>query len=104
MRRQARIDANQPQIVQGLRKCGYSVAITSGVGGGFPDIVVGARGRSLLFEIKDPDQSASGRKLTEDERQFHMTWMGQIAIIETLEDALKIINAQTLEPQRSTIF
>ena len=43
MRQDARKDANQTQIVDALRGVGATVAITSMLGHGFPDLVVGYR-------------------------------------------------------------
>ena len=53
MRRAAKIDANQPEIVAALEAVGASVVSTAGLGNGFPDIVVGFRGINYLIEIKD---------------------------------------------------
>lgn len=87
-----KIDANQNEIVKHLRQCGVSVAITSSLGNGFPDIVCStAQGINYLFEIKDPSKPPSQRKLTEDEKMFKDNWKGQYDIIETYEDALKIM-------------
>ncbi len=70
-----------------------SVAHTHAVGKGFPDIICCSckSNQNYLFEIKDPDKLPSQRKLTPDEKEFHKKWQGQIDIIETVEDALKII-------------
>jgi hypothetical protein len=38
MRRAAKIDANQPELVKELRKLGFSIAFTFQLGKGFPDI------------------------------------------------------------------
>lgn len=94
MRRIARTDANQKPIVEGLREIGASVAITSQLGTGFPDIVVGYKGRNYLIEIKDGDKPPSQRKLTEDEVDFENKWRGQYAIAESLADAYVIIGAR----------
>lgn len=94
MRRMARTDANQKAIVEGLRAVGASVAITSQLGTGFPDIVVGYRGRNYLIEIKDGDKPPSQRKLTSDEVEFENKWRGQYAIAESLADALVIIGCR----------
>lgn len=91
MKRAARIDSNQTEIVEGLRKCGYSVAITSAVGNGFVDIIVGRPGSNILMEIKDPSQKPSKRRLTSDQVKFHTEWKGPIAVIETLEEALAVM-------------
>ena len=93
MRQKARIDDNQEAVVEGLRKAGASVAITSSLGKGFPDIVVGFRRRNYLLEIKNPEQPPKKRLLTKDEDIFHMAWTGQISIVETTEEALRTIGA-----------
>jgi len=90
-RRAARIDANQNEIVTMLRKMGYSVAITSDCGKGFPDIVVGRSGRNYLFEIKDGNKVPSKQKLTDLEQQFCDAWKGQYNVITCLDDAIKIL-------------
>jgi Holliday junction resolvase len=90
-RRAARVDANQNEIVTMLRKMGYSVAITSDCGKGFPDIVVGRSGRNYLFEIKDGNKVPSKQKLTDLEQQFADTWKGQYNVITCLDDAIKIL-------------
>lgn len=95
MRLAARVDDNQKDLVNGLRKQGFSVWITSALGHGAPDIVVGSEFGGLrgnyLFEIKDPDKPPSRRLLTHDEITFHNAWKGQIDIVHTLDDALAII-------------
>ncbi len=93
MRRAARIDANQPEIVQALRDVGGSVAITSMVGNGFPDIVVGYRGQNYLIEIKDGAKPPSKRKLTHDEQEWHDLWRGTVHIANSIDEALAIIGA-----------
>lgn len=85
-------DRNQPTIVAGLRQIpGVSVAITSGVADGFPDIAVGYRGRTYLFEIKDPAKVPSARRLTEKEEAFHSVWRGHVGIALTLDQILEHI-------------
>lgn len=88
MRRAARVDANQNEIVQALRDIGASVAITSMLGSGFPDIVVGYRGRNYLFEIKDGSKPPSERKLTEAEQEFHDLWRGTVFVAKDVNEAL----------------
>lgn len=98
MRRAARVDGNQPEIVAALRKAGAVVHSTAQLGGGFPDIFCNFRGRIFGFEIKDPKQKPSDRRLTPDEQAFHDNWnrSGQtIYVIETAEQALDIMVEQT---------
>lgn len=85
-RRAARADANQEQVVRWFRALGASVAHIHTVGQGVPDLLVGWRGYNLLVEVKQP----KGR-LTPDETTWHETWLGQVAIIRTLEDVQELL-------------
>jgi hypothetical protein len=88
-----KVDRNQPEIVRQLRKIpGVSVAHTHIVGDGFSDLVVGYKGKNYLCEVKDPAKPPSARKLTPDEEEFHTKWTGQIAVVESVTDVLKLIN------------
>lgn len=88
--RAKKVDANQKELVKQIRKIpGVSVFITSMVGDGFVDVIAGHRGKSYLLEIKDPSQPPSKRKLTPDEQEFHRTWQGHAAVVETLDDVLR---------------
>jgi len=88
-----RTDSNQTEIVTALRKVGCSVAITSAIGKGFPDLVVGWKGRNFLFEVKDGEKTPSRKKLTPDEEKFHKFWFGTVSIVENVDDALRLIGA-----------
>jgi hypothetical protein len=88
-----RIDANQPQVVSGLRQVGATVLLLHTVGKGCPDIAVGFRGRNFLFEIKDGDKPYSKRQLTPDEETFFEEWHGQVSVVNSLDDALTQIGA-----------
>jgi len=93
MRRAAKVDRNQGQIVEALRKVGASVAITSGLGRGFPDLVAGYRKVNTLIEVKDGTAPPSKRRLTPDEQAWHDGWRGQVCVVETVEEALQAIGA-----------
>jgi hypothetical protein len=113
-----RVDRNQPEIVEALRSAGASVGHTHAVGQGFPDIVVGVKGltlvgdfsvkrvkqllravhglqiiegATLLLELKDGGQSLSKQKLTKDEVEFHDGWKGQLAIVNSADAAVRLI-------------
>ena len=75
-----------------LRRLGCSVAITSGLGDGFPDVVVRRRGKNLLIEIKDGAKPPSARKLTSDQIDFHSAWRGTIVVVESVEQALAAVD------------
>ena len=86
-----KVDANQKEIVETLRRLGCSVAITSASGEGFPDIVVGYKGINYLVEIKDGSRIPSQRRLTPDQVTFHDNWKGQIKVVESVNDAINLL-------------
>ena len=91
MRRAARKDGNQSKIERALKRRHITYTDTSTFGNGFPDLVVGYDSQNYLFEVKDPDQPPSKRMLTPAEQTFHQSWRGQVAVIETVEDVLRVI-------------
>jgi hypothetical protein len=91
VRRAARVDKNQGDIVAALRAIGCTVAITSAIGAGFPDLVVARNRRNWLIEVKDGDLCPSARELTPDQLQFHTTWAGQIDVVNSVEEAIALL-------------
>jgi hypothetical protein len=63
MRRAAKVDANQTEIVQALRQIGAVVQSLAAVGNGCPDLLVGYRNRLFLLELKDGNKPPSAQKL-----------------------------------------
>jgi hypothetical protein len=92
-RRAARVDGNQVDIVRTLRGAGASVQSLAAHGQGVPDLLVGFRGMNFLLEIKDSAQPPNKRRLTVDESMWHQGWQGQIAVVLTPLDALRVIGA-----------
>jgi hypothetical protein len=90
MVRKARVDANQPLIVATLRRCGFAVAHTHTIGKGFPDLCISRKGWTGLVEVKDSAKPPSARRLTPDEHKFHQEWPGEIFVIESVDDVLKL--------------
>lgn len=93
MRRAAKIDRNQPEIVKALRAVGAKVMPMHFVGSGFPDLLVNYRGRLVLLEVKDGDNIPSRKKLTPDERDFfdEFNHPGQVVyLVESVDDAFKV--------------
>ena len=93
MRRAAKVDANQPEIVAALRKSGCSVEHLHSVGGGVPDLLVGVAGLNLLLEVKDGAKPPSARKLTPDQVEWHGKWLGHKAVVSTVEEALEAVES-----------
>lgn len=90
MRRAAKKDANQTQIARELRAFGMSVRHTHTIGKGFPDIVVGWRGVTLLVELK----TDNGR-MTDDEMIFFETWRGAAIMAKSSEEILRWFEENT---------
>lgn len=84
-----RVDANQSEIVAALRHVGATVQDLHTVGHGCPDIVVGFRGQNYLMEVKSPNGYMTG-----DEEAWHWEWMGQVAVIRTVEEAVACLQQQ----------
>ena len=84
MRRAARVDANQDQIVSALRGAGAYVWII-----GLPvDLLVGYKNHTFLVEIK----TDSKKRLTKLQTDFFENWSGStLARIDSPEAALRMI-------------
>ncbi len=91
-RRADKIDANQPDIVSGLEKLGYSVEV------GHDDIIVAANGQNYWFEIKSEECRS---KITNEILQAHKKpsqirleneWPGHYRIVTCIEEILDDIN------------
>lgn len=93
-----RVDANQPDITRMLRYFGASVQPIHVVGKGCPDLLVGYRKRNYIFEIKDPVQPPSARKLTDDEEIWHAKWNGQVDTVLGFYDIIEIIKENGEKP------
>ena len=102
MRRAARVDRNQKEIVEHLRKKGATVQPLHTVGRGCPDLLVGYAGTNYLIEVKDGDKPASQRKLTPDEDAWHYMWMGQVAVVTCPWDCDVLLDIWTKEEWEQT--
>jgi hypothetical protein len=91
--RAARIDDNQPAIVQAMRVAGCLVQSLAGLGNGVPDLLVGLPDKTLiLIEVKDGDKYPSEQALTMDQGTWHEKWKGYpIYVVNSVEQALALI-------------
>lgn len=92
MRRAAKVDANQTEIVKALRQVGASVQSLASTGKGCPDLLVGFRGVNWLLEIKDGQKVKSARKPTDDQVVWHESWRGRVYIVESVDQAISLLN------------
>lgn len=94
MRRAAKIDANQEEIVKALRAVGATVQSLAAIGKGCPDLLVGFRNGSFLLEVKDGRKPPSARELTDDQIEWHINWRGgPCTVVSSIEEALVFIGA-----------
>ena len=94
MRRRPRKDKNHGTIVDALRAFGVSVADTSALGDGIPDLLAGFKGRNFWLEVKDGDGS-----LTPDQLDFVARWRGEeVRVVRTVDDALRAVGVLPAKP------
>ena len=91
--RASRVDVNQAAIVAAFRACGASVQPLHAVGHGVPDLLIGYAGRNLLVEVKNSEKPPSARKLTPDQVRWHESWRGRVAVVESPEAAIVVLQA-----------
>ena len=91
MRRAAKIDANQDEVVKALRAVGASVQSLAATGKGCPDLLVGFRGVNYLMEVKDGNKRPSEQLLTDDQVIWHKHWLGTVQVVNSSEKALRIL-------------
>lgn len=96
-RRAARIDANQPELVDYIRKLGGSFQHTHTIPGAL-DGIVGFQGIDQRVEIKDPSQPARSQNLTELEKETFSTWRGRPPVVlKTREDCRRLLQSMQNE-------
>lgn len=94
MRRAAKVDSNQPKIVEALRRFGAAVLITSQLKNAF-DILVAHKGQLYVVEIKDGNLPPSARKLTSGELKCKAMFESvgvTYHVIKSVDEAIELIN------------
>jgi hypothetical protein len=97
MRRAAKVDRNQAEIVAALRGIGATVLPLHAVGKGCPDILCGWNGFNYLIEVKDWQAPKSDRVLTPAQAEWHAGWKGSVAVVETVDAALAVVTGLPLQ-------
>lgn len=84
MRRAAKQDGNQGDIIKALKAAGIQVEPI-----GKPvDLLVCCRGETSLVEVKNPD----GRdRLTKDQVEFIARWPGKLHIVHSADEAMRAL-------------
>lgn len=90
MRRAARRDTNEGDIIKAIRAEGAYVKVINDEG--LFDLLVSYRGETLMIEVKDGAKPPSARRLTEAEQKFHEEWPGSnLHIVTSAEEALALL-------------
>jgi AmiR/NasT family two-component response regulator len=87
----SKIDKNQPEIVEALRKAGYTVIDLHALGGGIPDLMVVSKhdnSRVLLIEVKMPKEH-----LNDKEQIWHAAYPGRATIAHSGAEAVELMNS-----------
>jgi len=88
----AKKDANHHEIVDALKAAGGYVIDMSHVGGGFPDLIVGAHQKTILVEIKNPKTAYGKRGLNKNQIKWKEKWLGgPYCVIDSVEAATRAI-------------
>ena len=83
-----KVDVNQKEIVETLRKAGADVYILSMIGKGVPDLLVTYGGETILMECKRNAKA----KYTPDQLKFIANWKGEpLSRVDSPEAALRAI-------------
>lgn len=82
--------------MKALRDAGATVEILAAQGKGCPDLVAGfwqadIPPMNFFMEVKDPTKPKADQCLTPDQVKWHAAWKGQVAVVYTVEDALRVI-------------
>lgn len=91
MRRAARTDQNQREIVDALRRIGASVELLHCQGGGCPDLLVALNGHTVLMECKSDEANP---RLRESQRKWMAGWQGEAVVVCTPTQAVAVMRAQ----------
>jgi hypothetical protein len=90
MRRAARRDDNEKEIIAAMRAEGAYVKVIND--DGTFDLLCWYNGRTLLLEIKDGTKPPSARRLTPAEQKFHDEWPGDnLYIVNSVEEAIALL-------------
>lgn len=84
MRRAAKIDDNQPAIVEALQKIGAKCYYLKKP----VDLLVGYRGKNVVLEVKNRNGKD---EITKDQADFIATWPGQVDVVYTPEEAVALV-------------
>jgi hypothetical protein len=84
MRRAAKIDGNQPAIVEALKRIGAKAYYLKKP----VDLLVGYRGKNYVIEVKNKNGKD---EMTTEQAEFMATWPGEVHVVYTPEEAVAVV-------------
>mgnify|MGYP001561855261 CR=1 FL=1 len=106
LRRAAKRDDNEAEIVSALERCGATVERLSGAD--LPDLLVGFRGLNVLMEVKQEAGARGGtshKELLPGQIEWHTGWKGaRPVVVRTVEEALAAIGVSVVERSQGEII
>lgn len=97
VRRAAKVDANQAEIVAALKSSGCGVVSLASLGDGVLDLLVHEPfypWRTVLMEVKDGEKPPSARRLTPAQQKFWAEWKGPKYLVNNIDEALAAVGIQ----------
>lgn len=88
MRRAARRDAIEPEVIDALKALGATFEQLDLEDG--PDLLIGFRGVNHLVELR----SGLRGRLSEEQKQWHERWRGSSAVRRSVVEVLRLIGAE----------
>jgi hypothetical protein len=92
VRRAAKIDSNQVEIVRTLRQAGAAVQPLHAVGEGCPDLLVWFRKKWFVLEVKNSD--GRGLRFTPAQEEWRKRFVGASIVVMDTREALEAIGAK----------
>jgi hypothetical protein len=92
MRRAAKVDSVQEEIVSALRDAGARVQSLAAIGKGCPDILV-ANGEGIWSSLYLMELKTGKAEPNELQKKWHIEWNAPVYVVRTPEEALRVIGA-----------
>jgi hypothetical protein len=93
MTRHSKKDANHDELVATFERLGCTVAQMHACGvPGFPDVAVGAMGRTWLVELKNPSSRYGRAGLNANQCAFARDWRGgKVYTVSSVDEVIELV-------------
>lgn len=92
MRRAAKVDETQPEVIEAFEANGFTVQRLDGVGKGCPDLAVALWGYTAFVEVVGPAKIKKypPRGVMPNQQEWHDAWGGDVHVIRNRDDAMAV--------------